>query len=104
MNELAVGCKVAIHNRYGASISKITRETKTQWIVSGVNPGSERRFRKSDLIEVGCDAWHIIRISACTKEVEESIRKRNLIRAIEKKGYLAKLSLENLERLWEQIK
>lgn len=104
MSGLAVGCRVVIHSRYGVSISKITRETKTQWIVSGVNPGSERRFRKSDLLEVGCSVWHIVRISGCTQEVEESISKRNLIHMIVKQGNFAKLSLDRLEKLWEEIK
>lgn len=104
MNDLSVGDKVVIRNRYGVTISKIVRETTKQWIVEGVEKGSVRRFRKSDLIEVGCDVWHIVSISKCTDDMENEIRKKQIIRMIENKGNLSKLSLTELVSLWEKVK
>lgn len=104
MNDLSVGDKVVIRNRYGATISKIVRETTKQWIVEGVEKGSVRRFRKSDLIEVGCDVWHIVSISKCTDDMENEIRKKQIIRMIENNGDLSKLSLTELVSLWGKVK
>lgn len=104
MNDLSVGDKVVIRNRYGVTISKIVRETTKQWIVEGVEKGSVRRFRKSDLMEVGCDVWHIVSISKCTDDMENEIRKKQIIRMIENKGNLSKLSLTELVSLWEKVK
>lgn len=104
MNDLSVGDKVVIRNRYGVTISKIVRETTKQWIVEGVEKGSVRRFRKSDLIEVGCDVWHIVSISKCTDDMENEIRKKQIIRMIENNGDLSKLSLTELVSLWGKVK
>ncbi len=104
MNDLSVGDKVVIRNRYGVTISRIVRETNKQWIVDGVESGSVRRFRKSDLIEVGCDVWHIVSISKCTEDIENEIRKKQIVRMIENKGNLRKLSLTELVSLWEKVK
>lgn len=104
MNDLSVGDKVVIRNRYGVTISKIVRETTKQWIVEGVEKGSVRRFRKSDLIEVGCDVWHIVSISKCTDDMENEIRKKQIIRMIENNGNLSKLSLTELVSLWWKVK
>lgn len=104
MNDLSVGDKVVIRNRYGVTISRIVRETNKQWIVDGVESGSVRRFRKSDLIEVGCDVWHIVSISKCTEDIENEIRKKQIVRMIENKGNLRKLSLTELFSLWEKVK
>ena len=104
MNDLSVGDKVVIRNRYGVTISRIVRETTKQWIVEGVESGSVRRFRKSDLIEVGCDVWHIVSISKCNDEIENEIRKKQIVRMIENKGNLSKLSLTELVSLWEKVK
>ena len=104
MNDLSVGDKVVIRNRYGVTISKIVRETTKQWIVEGVEKGSVRRFRKSDLIEVGCDVWHIASISKCTDDMENEIRKKQIIRMIENNGDLSKLSLTELVSLWGKVK
>lgn len=103
MNDFAVGERVVIANRYGSSITHVARETKTQWIVRGASDGSERRFRKSDLIEVGCDSWHVISISKLTPEVERDMRKKKIIQAIELAD-LNKLSLEELLSIWEKLK
>lgn len=104
MSDLSVGDKVVIRNRYGVTISRIVRETTKQWIVEGVESSSVRRFRKSDLIEVGCDAWHIVSISKCTDDIENDIRKKQIVRMIENKGNLSKLSLTELVSLWEKVK
>ena len=104
MNDLSVGDKVVIRNRYSVTISKIVRETTKQWIVEGVEKGSVRRFRKSDLIEVGCDVWHIVSISKCTDDMENEIRKKQIIRMIENNGNLSKLSLNELVSLWGKVK
>lgn len=104
MNVLSVGDKVVIRNRYGVTISRIVRETTKQWIVEGVESGSVRRFRKSDLIEVGCDAWHIVRISKCTDDIENEIRKKQIVMMIKGKGDLSKLSLTELVSLWGKVK
>lgn len=104
MNDLSVGDKVVIRNRYGVTISRIVRETTKQWIVDGAESGSVRRFRKSDLIEVGCDVWHIVSISKCTDDIENEIRKKQIVRMIENKGNLSKLSLTELVSLWEKVK
>lgn len=104
MNDLSVGDKVVIRNRYGVTISRIVRETNKQWIVEGVESGSVRRFRKSNLIEVGCDVWHIVSISKCTDDIENEIRKKQIVRMIENKGNLSKLSLTELVSLWEKVK
>lgn len=104
MNDLSVGDKVVIRNRYGVTISRIVRETTKQWIVDGVESGSVRRFRKTDLIEVGCDVWHITSISKCTDDIENEIRKKQIVRMIKDKGDLSKLSLADLFSLWEKVK
>ena len=104
MKDLSVGDKVVIRNRYGVTISRIVRETTKQWIVEGVDGGSVRRFRKSDLIEVGCDVWHIVSIQKCTDDIENEIRKKQIVRMIENKGDLSKLSLTELASLWEKVK
>ena len=104
MNDLRVGDKVVIRNRYGVTISKIVRETTKQWIVEGVEKGSVRRFRKSDLIEVGCAVGHIVSISKCTDDIENEIRKKQIVRMIENKGDLSQLSLTELVSLWEKVK
>lgn len=104
MNDLSVGDKVIIRNRYGVTISRIVRETAKQWIVEGVQRGSVRRFKKSDLIEIGCDVWHIVSISKCTDDIENEIRKKQIVRMIEAKGDLSKLTLTDLVSLWEKVK
>ena len=104
MNDLSVGDKVVIRNRYGVTISRIVRETTKQWIVDGVDSGSVRRFRKSDLIEIGCDMWHIVSISKCTDDIENDIRKKQIVRMIKDKGDLSKLPLADLVSLWEKVK
>lgn len=104
MKDLSVGDKVVIRYRHGVTISRIVRETTKQWIVEGVEKGSVRRFRKSDLVEVGCDAWHIVSISKCTGDIENEIRKKQIVRMIENKGSLSKLSLTELVSLWEKVK
>ena len=104
MKDLRVGDKVVIRSRCGITISRIVRETTKQWIVEGVEKGSVRRFRKSDLVEVGCDTWHIVSISKCTDDIENEIRKKQIVRMIENKGNLSKLSLTELVSLWEKVK
>lgn len=104
MKDLSVGDKVVIRNRYGVTISRIVRETTKQWVVEGVEKGSVRRFRKSDLIEVGCDVWHIVSISKCTDDMENEIRKKQMVRMIKDKGDLSKLSLTELVSLWERVR
>lgn len=104
MNDLSVGDKVVIRNRYGVTISRIVRETAKQWIVDGTENGSVRRFRKSDLIEIGCDVWHIVSISKCTDDIENEIRKKQIVRMIEVNGDLSKLPLTELVSLWEKVK
>lgn len=104
MKDLSIGDKVVIRNRCGVTISRIVRETTKQWVVEGAEKGSVRRFRKSDLIEVGCDVWHIVSISKCTDAMENEISKKQIVRMIESKGDLSKLSLTELVSLWEKVK
>ena len=62
MKELIeVGCNVLIQSRNGSKIAKVSRETKTQWVVKVPNrlntDSYEDKYRKDDLKSVGTGAW-----------------------------------------------
>lgn len=104
MSELRVGDKVVIRNHHGRQISLIKRETKTQWITGGAEAEYDRRFRKSDRCEVGCDQWNITKIEPFTKEAEIEIESASLRYRIDRFGDLSKLTVVELRNLWRRVK
>lgn len=104
MSELSVGSKVIIRSRHGDRVATIKRETKTQWITGGVEKSSERRFRKENCMEIGCDSWSFVRIELCTKDIEDDLNRKNLITLMHRQADFSKLSLNELKDLWEKVK
>lgn len=104
MSKLSVGSKVIIRSRNGDRITTIKRETKTQWITGDVGSSSERRFRKENCMEVGCDSWLFFRIELCTKEIQDEFNKKRLVSLMNRRADFSKLSLSELEALWEKVK
>lgn len=103
MGDLKVGDAVLISNRYGKSKSIISRETRTQWIVMGVGNGSERRFRKSDLAEVGATPYHSSRIELLTKAHIMDFKLRSarkcLVDKVNDSKSISKLTLEEINEI-----
>lgn len=103
MSDLKVGDAVLISNRYGKSTSKISRETKTQWVVAGVGNDSERRFKKSDLVEIGSSSWYATRIELLTKAHIMDFKLRSarnlLVDKVNDGKSIGKLTLEELNEI-----
>jgi hypothetical protein len=74
---MKVGDTVLIQGRSGDSLSPITRETKTQWVVEKIGFDRqlfELKFSKDTLFQIGGDKWFPSSIRKITDEEANKIR------------------------------
>ena len=100
---MKLGDTVLVIEGYGGrALCKITRETKTQWIVTRkaktLADPYEEKYRKDDLYAVGCDIWRRSRIQEISETEANKLRNQWAIdmRKEEVVFALSKMRWENI--------
>lgn len=79
-DQIKVGCNVLIKARNGAKLAKVSRETKTLWVVEIKNISlsgyREEKYRKCDLMECGAERFHKSSIEFISDDNKEKLEKR----------------------------